>query len=93
MRLGMLTNLVKCVACYSCAIKCKQEHFLPPGIMYGRLLISETGIYPKITKQMYPVLCNHCEIGEVVLGTLMESRYTISRLQSSSDTIHPLDKE
>jgi len=61
MRLGMLINLVKCVGCYACAIKCKQEHFLPPGIVWGRLLISETGIYPKVTKQLYPVLCSHCK--------------------------------
>jgi len=61
MRLGMLINLVKCVGCYACAIKCKQEHFLPPGIAWGRLLISETGIYPKVTKQLYPVLCSHCK--------------------------------
>jgi len=61
MRWGMLINLNKCVGCYSCVVKCKQEHFLPPGIMWGRLLISETGIYPKVTKQMYPVLCNHCK--------------------------------
>ena len=61
MRLGMLINLVKCVGCYSCVIKCKQEHFLPPGMMWGRLLISETGTYPKVTKQLYPVLCSHCK--------------------------------
>jgi len=61
MRLGMLINLVKCVGCYACVIRCKQEHFLPPGIVWGRLLISETGIYPKVTKQLYPVLCSHCK--------------------------------
>jgi molybdopterin-containing oxidoreductase family iron-sulfur binding subunit len=61
MRLGMLINLIKCAGCYSCVIKCKQEHFLPPGIMWGRILISETGTYPNVTKHMYPVLCNHCK--------------------------------
>ncbi len=61
MRWGMLINLKKCVGCYGCIIKCKQEHFLPPGITWGKLLISETGKYPKITKHMYPVLCNHCK--------------------------------
>jgi Fe-S-cluster-containing dehydrogenase component len=62
MRWGMLINLVKCAGCYSCAIKCKQEHFLPPGIMWGRLLVSEgEGTYPHVKKNMYPVLCNHCK--------------------------------
>jgi len=60
MRLGMVINLNKCIGCYSCVISCKQEHFLPPEMMWGRILISETGVYPKIIKQMFPVLCNHC---------------------------------
>ncbi len=61
MRWGMLINLVKCVGCNSCAVKCQQEHFLPPDILWGRLLVSETGAYPQATKHLYPVLCNHCE--------------------------------
>lgn len=62
MRWGMFINLKKCAGCYSCAVKCKQEHFLPPGIMWGRLLISEKdGEYPTVKKITYPVLCNHCK--------------------------------
>ncbi len=33
MRWGMLINLVKCVGCYSCVVKCEQEHFLPPDVL------------------------------------------------------------
>src|SRR3990172_7429324 len=61
MRLGMVINLIKCTGCYSCVIKCKEEHLLPPGMTWAKLLISETGISPHVTKQMYPVLCNHCK--------------------------------
>lgn len=61
MRLGMMINLVKCVGCYACAVKCKQEHFLPPGMMWARLLVSEAGTYPNVAKQVYPVLCFHCK--------------------------------
>lgn len=60
MRYGMVIDLNKCVGCYSCVIKCKQEHFLPPGMNWGNILISETGVYPSVTKHVYPVLCNHC---------------------------------
>jgi len=61
MRWGMLINLVKCAGCYSCAIKCKQEHFLPPGISWGKILVAEEeGKYPTAKKKLYPVLCNHC---------------------------------
>jgi len=61
MRLGMVINLIKCTGCYSCVIKCKEEHLLPPGMTWAKLLISETGASPRVTKQMYPVLCNHCK--------------------------------
>ena len=50
MRYGMVIDLNKCVGCYGCVVKCKQEHFLPPGMTWGKLLISETGTYPEVTK-------------------------------------------
>lgn len=60
-RWGMVIDLKKCIGCYACVIACKQEHFLPPGMTWNKILISQTGEYPKITKHMYPVLCNHCK--------------------------------
>ena len=61
MRLGMVIDLARCVGCYSCTLACKQGNFLPPGIFWNRVLISETGKYPAVTKLIYPVLCNHCK--------------------------------
>lgn len=61
MRWGMLINLDMCVACYACVAKCKQEHFLPRNILWGKMLVSETGKYPSARKLAYPVLCNHCQ--------------------------------
>jgi Fe-S-cluster-containing dehydrogenase component len=58
---AMVIDLRKCIGCYSCMISCKQEHFLPPGMFWSRVVISETGTYPTVTKQMYPVGCNHCK--------------------------------
>ncbi len=60
-RWGMVIDLKRCVGCYACMVSCKQDHFLPPDIFWCRLVIGETGKYPAVTKQMYPVLCNHCE--------------------------------
>ena len=60
-RWGMVINTHTCIGCYSCMIACKQEHFLPPGIFFARVLIGETGRYPSVRKLIYPVLCNHCE--------------------------------
>lgn len=61
MRYGMVINLGKCVGCSSCVARCIVEHFLPPGVLWSRVLISETGEYPVATKHVYPVLCNHCK--------------------------------
>ncbi|MFH1350033.1 MAG: 4Fe-4S dicluster domain-containing protein [Pseudomonadota bacterium] len=60
-RWGMVIDLKKCIGCYSCMITCKQEHFLPPNIFWSRLVIRETGEYPQVSKQAYPVLCNQCK--------------------------------
>jgi Fe-S-cluster-containing dehydrogenase component len=60
MRYGMVIDLKKCVGCYACVVKCKQEHFMPPGMKWRKLLMSETGAYPNVTKHVYPILCNHC---------------------------------
>ncbi|MFC2068779.1 4Fe-4S dicluster domain-containing protein [Chloroflexota bacterium] len=61
MRFGMVIDLSKCAGCYSCTVACQQEHFLPSGIFWNRLMISETGEYPLVANQVYPVLCNHCK--------------------------------
>lgn len=57
---GMVIDLQKCIGCYSCQIACKQEHFLPPDVFWNRVVIGEIGSYPLVSKQIYPVICNHC---------------------------------
>ncbi len=66
MRWGMVVETKKCIGCYSCVLACKAEHFLPPGIFWNRVLISETGQYPMTTKHIYAVRCNHCEQAKCV---------------------------
>jgi phenylacetyl-CoA:acceptor oxidoreductase 27-kDa subunit len=60
-RWGMVIDLKRCLGCYSCMIACKEEHFLPPGMFWNRVLISESGTYPQVKKLIYPVGCNHCK--------------------------------
>ena len=60
-RYGMVIDLKRCIGCYACMVSCKQEHFLPPNVFWARVVIGELGKYPTVAKQMYPVLCNHCE--------------------------------
>lgn len=60
MRWGMAIELKRCIGCYECVLACKAEHFLPPDIFWNRVLISEKGKYPAVTKLIYSVRCNQC---------------------------------
>ena len=42
-RWGMVIDMHRCIGCYSCVIACRQEHFVPRGIYFNRVLISEKG--------------------------------------------------
>jgi Fe-S-cluster-containing dehydrogenase component len=57
----MVIDLHRCIGCYSCVIACRQEHFVPRGIYFNRVLISEKGQFPTIQKLIMPVQCNHCK--------------------------------
>ncbi|MCK5543435.1 MAG: 4Fe-4S dicluster domain-containing protein [Desulfobacterales bacterium] len=59
-RWGMVIDVKRCIACWSCTISCKEEHFLPPNVFWNRVLIGEAGKFPTSRKLIYPVLCNHC---------------------------------
>ena len=60
-RWGMVIDMRRCIGCYSCVIACRQENFVPRGIYFNRVLISEQGNYPAIRKIIMPVQCNHCK--------------------------------
>lgn len=57
---GMAIDLQKCVGCYACVVACKQEHFLPRGVFWGRLLVGEVGEETTGSGITLPILCNHC---------------------------------
>jgi len=61
MRWGMVIDLRRCIGCYSCVVACKEEHFVPPGIFWNKVLVTHKGVYPAVTKEILPVLCNHCK--------------------------------
>ncbi len=60
MRLGMVIDLKRCMACYGCQMSCKAEHGTPPGVFFARVLKREEGHYPTPRMLFLPVLCNHC---------------------------------
>ena len=36
-RFGIIVNVDKCVGCHACAIACKEENQVAPGIFYERV--------------------------------------------------------
>jgi molybdopterin-containing oxidoreductase family iron-sulfur binding subunit len=58
---SMVIDIRKCVGCFACTIACKAENVTPPGVVYRRVLDTETGSYPNLRRDFVPVLCNHCE--------------------------------
>lgn len=66
MRWGMAIEQKRCIGCNSCTLACKAEHFLPPNIFWSRVLISETGKYPAVTKLIYSIRCNQCQEAKCV---------------------------
>jgi Fe-S-cluster-containing dehydrogenase component len=42
-------------------VACKQKNGTPPGVFWGRVLVSETGKYPNARMQFTPILCMHCD--------------------------------
>ena len=61
MRWGMVIEQKRCIGCNACTLACKAEHFLPPEILWNRVLISETGKYPTVHKLIYSIRCNQCD--------------------------------
>jgi len=69
---GMVINVSKCTACYSCFIACKDEYWdndYPPfsaaqpkhGQFWMNLSTVDRGSYPCVKVAHVPMLCQHCE--------------------------------
>ena len=57
--LAMLIDLRKCVGCSSCATSCKSENGVPLGVFRSWVKVVEKGIYPNVSSQFLPRLCQH----------------------------------
>lgn len=58
-RFGIIVNVDKCVGCHACAIACKEENQVAPGIFYERIERSENVRANVIN--WFRVSCMHCD--------------------------------
>jgi Fe-S-cluster-containing dehydrogenase component len=69
MHWGMLVDLRKCIGCHSCTVACQNEHHLPVGEKWNRVLsFGQIGEYPNLTAYFIPILCMHCAAAPCVDG-------------------------
>ncbi|KXA93775.1 hypothetical protein AKJ66_00955 [candidate division MSBL1 archaeon SCGC-AAA259E22] len=61
MRLGMAINLTRCVGCQTCEAVCKLENGVPKDFYFSRTIDHEVGEYPDVERELFPVICMHCE--------------------------------
>ncbi|HYF96378.1 MAG TPA: 4Fe-4S dicluster domain-containing protein [Symbiobacteriaceae bacterium] len=60
-RYGMVIDLRRCVGCEGCTVACKSENGVPLGHFRTWVQKHEKGVFPNVSMQFVPKLCNHCE--------------------------------
>ncbi len=66
-KLGMVINKSRCTGCRTCVLACKMQNNVPMGINWNRIDNDGArpdgcqGTYPDVTRNVYPVACQHCE--------------------------------
>jgi len=59
-RYAMTIDLSLCVGCAACAVACKMENQVPPGVHRLWIRERELGVFPDLTVEFRPEQCLHC---------------------------------
>ena len=60
---GIMADLDRCVGCHACEIACKQEHDLPPGINWIKVLqVGPMKVDGRLRMEFIPVMLDGCNI-------------------------------
>ena len=62
MAYSMLVDLDRCIGCYACEVACKQEHDIPVGPRWIRVVQNgPREVAGGLQLDYYPQMCKHCE--------------------------------
>ena len=68
---GMVIDAEKCIGCHSCALACRHEFNVPPGVWKSWVKVVD-----KRGSQLFlPRLCNHCENAPCVAACPVKASY------------------
>ncbi len=57
----MVIDVRRCTGCQACAVACKSENAVPPGVWRSWVKQGEKGSYPNVSVSFLPLMCNNCE--------------------------------
>lgn len=60
-RYAMAIDLAACVGCAACAVACKLENEVPPGVHRLWIRLEEAGRFPDLVAVYRPEQCLHCD--------------------------------
>ncbi|MGV8084365.1 MAG: 4Fe-4S dicluster domain-containing protein [Coriobacteriia bacterium] len=72
MQYVIVTELNRCVGCFTCSVACKAENNVPIGSFWNKVMrvgptpIKEGDKFPDVEMYFLPVTCQHCENPECV---------------------------
>ena len=57
---GMVIDTRRCIGCHACTVACKTENEVPLGVWRTHVRYYEKGVYPRVKRHFFPILCDHC---------------------------------
>jgi len=58
---GIMADLDRCVGCHACEIACKQEHSLPPGLNWIKVLkVGPEKVGGRLRMEFIPIMLDGC---------------------------------
>ncbi|SEA74955.1 Fe-S-cluster-containing dehydrogenase component [Desulfuromusa kysingii] len=58
---GFKIDAELCIGCFTCAMACKNQNQLEPGVKWRQVHPLDEAIYPHTDRAFYSLSCNHCE--------------------------------